>query len=47
VPEKIERDCTTCPKERRCKLVAVVALVCPEREVLPVLNGAEKVLSLA
>ena len=47
VPEKIERDCTTCPKVRRCKLVAAVALVCPEREVLPVLNGAEKTLSLA
>jgi amino-acid N-acetyltransferase len=47
VPEKIERDCTTCPKERRCKLVAAVALVCPERELLPVLNGAEKALSLA
>jgi amino-acid N-acetyltransferase len=45
VPEKIERDCVTCPKERRCKLVATVAVVCPERDVLPVLNGAGKALS--
>lgn len=46
VPEKIERDCITCPKERRCTLVATVAVVCPERNVLPVLNGAEKALSI-
>src|ERR1700756_3364229 len=42
VPEKIERDCLTCPKEHRCKLVATVAVICPERDVLPVLNGAGK-----
>ena len=46
VPEKIERDCITCPKERHCTLVATVAVVCPERHVLPVLNGAEKALSI-
>jgi amino-acid N-acetyltransferase len=46
VPEKIERDCATCPKERRCKLVATVAVVFPERDVLPVLNGAGKALSV-
>jgi amino-acid N-acetyltransferase len=46
VPEKIERDCVTCPKEHRCKLVATVAVVCPERDVLPVLNGAGKALSV-
>lgn len=34
--EKIERDCRTCPKERNCKLVAVVAVVCPKRELLPI-----------
>jgi amino-acid N-acetyltransferase len=46
VPEKIERDCVTCPKEHRCTLVATVAVVCPERDVLPVLNDAGKVLSI-
>jgi len=46
VPEKIERDCVTCPKEHRCTLVATVAVVCPERDVLPVLNGAGSPLSV-
>jgi len=40
VPEKIARDCNTCPKARKCRLVATVAVVLPEREVLPILNGA-------
>jgi amino-acid N-acetyltransferase len=40
VPEKIERDCKTCSKRRRCKLVTLVAVVCPERVVLPVLEAA-------
>jgi hypothetical protein len=43
VPEKIERDCVTCPKEHRCKLVATVAVVCPERDVL---NSAGSPLSV-
>jgi len=42
VPEKIDRDCRTCPKRRRCKLVTLVAVVCPERMVLPVLAAASK-----
>ena len=46
VPEKIERDCATCPKEHRCTLIAMVAVVCPERDVLPVGDGAGKVLSI-
>jgi amino-acid N-acetyltransferase len=46
VPEKIERDCVTCPKEHNCTLVATVAVVCPERDLLPVLSGAEKALSV-
>ena len=46
VPEKIERDCVTCPKEHRCKLVATVAVVCPDRDVLPVLNSAGSPLSV-
>jgi amino-acid N-acetyltransferase len=46
VPEKIDRDCVTCPKERKCNLIATVAVVCPERELLPVLNGAGSPLSV-
>ena len=47
VPEKIERDCVGCPKESRCDLVATVAVILPERDLLPVLNGAGKSLSIA
>jgi N-acetylglutamate synthase-like GNAT family acetyltransferase len=36
--EKIERDCRACPKQRSCKLVAVVATVIPERVIFPVLG---------
>jgi amino-acid N-acetyltransferase len=39
LPEKIARDCADCPKARTCKLVAVVAVVCPDRIALPVLAG--------
>jgi amino-acid N-acetyltransferase len=45
VPEKIERDCSVCPKEPHCDLVAMVAVVCPERDLLHVLNEAPKSLS--
>jgi amino-acid N-acetyltransferase len=38
VPEKIERDCRSCPKAKRCRLTAVIATVIPERAVLPVLD---------
>ncbi len=34
--EKIERDCRTCPKERTCKLLAVIADVAPQRVLLPI-----------
>ena len=47
VPEKVERDCVGCPKERKCTLVATVATICPERELLPILNGSRKELSVA
>jgi amino-acid N-acetyltransferase len=47
VPEKIAHDCAACPKEHRCNLMATVAVVCPDRDILPVLDGAAKVLSLA
>lgn len=38
LPEKIERDCRTCPKARRCHLTAVIATVVAERASLPILN---------
>jgi N-acetylglutamate synthase-like GNAT family acetyltransferase len=48
VPEKIERDCKGCAKRRRCKLVTLVAVVCPERVALPVLAATnEKVCATA
>src|ERR1700722_20411507 len=47
VPEKIERDCVGCPKERKCTIVATVAVVCPERDLLPVFNRSAKELSVA
>ena len=40
VPEKIERDCKTCSKRRRCKLVTLVAVVCTDRVHLPVLAAS-------
>jgi amino-acid N-acetyltransferase len=40
LPEKIARDCNGCPKARKCKLVALVAVVCPELVSLPVLAPA-------
>jgi amino-acid N-acetyltransferase len=46
VPEKITRDCATCPKEPHCDLVALVAVVCPERDLLHVLEDAEKALAI-
>ncbi len=42
VPEKLARDCRTCPKASHCDLVAVIAIVCPERVSLPVLAAATK-----
>lgn len=39
LPEKIERDCSTCPKARHCKLIAVIATVLPEEVMLPILDG--------
>jgi len=37
LPEKLERDCSACPKANHCELVAVIATVCSERAMLPVL----------
>ena len=39
LPEKIERDCNTCPKARRCRLTAVVATLAPERDSFPILQA--------
>ena len=47
VPEKVARDCVGCPKERKCTLVATVAVVLPGRELLPVLSGGGKLMSAA
>lgn len=38
--EKIERDCNTCPKARRCRLAAVVATLAAERDAFPILEIA-------
>ena len=47
VPEKIGRDCVNCPKEHDCNLVATVAVICPEHDLLPVLSGAGKAISVS
>ena len=39
LPEKIERDCRACPKQRTCRLAAVIMTVCPERIALPMLEA--------
>ena len=41
LPEKIARDCRACPKAKHCDLVAVIATVCPQRAILPVLGDAQ------
>ncbi len=40
VPEKLARDCATCPKAAGCHLVAVIATVLPQRTALPILRSA-------
>lgn len=40
LPEKLERDCRTCPKSPTCELFAVIATICPERVTLPVVAAA-------
>lgn len=39
LPEKIERDCSTCPKAKGCRLTAVIATVIPGRVALPILDS--------
>ena len=39
LPEKVARDCRTCPKAEKCELVAVIATVIPERATLPILEA--------
>jgi amino-acid N-acetyltransferase len=36
MPEKIERDCRTCPKSSHCEKLALVAVLAPERVTLPI-----------
>jgi N-acetylglutamate synthase-like GNAT family acetyltransferase len=43
IPEKVARDCRACPKARNCELIALVAVVAPERAALPVLRPAPAV----
>ncbi len=43
LPEKLERDCRTCPKAPTCKLVAVIATLCPERVHLPILTASKPI----
>jgi N-acetylglutamate synthase-like GNAT family acetyltransferase len=45
--EKIERDCRACPKQRSCRLVAVIATVIPEGAALPVLSDSAIPVSAA
>jgi len=47
VPEKISRDCVNCPKEGRCDLIATVAIVSPERNLLPILSEDRNEMSVA
>ena len=47
VPEKVARDCVGCPKERKCTLVATVAVVLPEHDLLPVLSSVGNLMSVA
>ena len=46
VPEKIARDCNTCPKAPTCELLAVVKVIIPVRVALPVLP-AERAVPVA
>lgn len=47
LPEKIARDCRTCPKSQNCQLVAVIASVMPERAALTVLESVVSPASVA
>lgn len=41
LPEKVARDCITCPKAATCKLIAVIATLRAERAALPILASAK------
>jgi amino-acid N-acetyltransferase len=43
LPDKLARDCCTCPKASHCDLSAVIASVCPEQVTLPVLAATQPV----
>src|SRR4029077_11510023 len=38
LPEKMARDCHSCPKSRSCRSPAVIPTVIPERAFLPILD---------
>jgi amino-acid N-acetyltransferase len=38
--EKIERDCRACSQQRTCKLVAVIAIVIPDRVTVHILSDS-------
>lgn len=42
LPEKVARDCRSCPKREGCELIAVIATVCPDRIPLPILAAGQK-----
>ncbi len=46
LPEKIARDCCTCPKAPLCELVAAIITVCPEQVALPVLAATKSAAAL-
>lgn len=43
--EKLERDCNSCPKQRSCRLLAVIATVIPERVTLTGLSDLPEPVS--
>jgi len=42
LPEKLARDCRTCPKQRTCDLVAVIATLCSARSEFRAQSRDEK-----
>jgi len=45
--EKLERDCNSCSKRQSCRLVAVIAIVIPERTALNILSDLPEPVSAA
>jgi N-acetylglutamate synthase-like GNAT family acetyltransferase len=47
IPEKIERDCCSCPEARSCRLVALMAVVAPGATAFPIFRERDAVLTSA